>query len=142
MKFSINSQEIESNKVTYRQLGFGEHLDNPLKYKLRISQDELCLKFQQSFNDFVSESKSDDEEADACDSIPELILNNYPMFDEMIANHTDDLCEMIKSHLFFEFLDSIFTNSVTSDWDFAVNSMDEFLFFEGNFIINGTAYSI
>lgn len=123
MKFLIENDQIDTESVIYRELGFGEQL-NPegLSYRFELLTDEIPEKFHEAVNSFIEQCKSDDEGQEISET-PELQELGYPNSQKLLAKAPTILGEMIADYLYFEFLNAIF-KSPSTDSKFVINSIE------------------
>ncbi|MEW4453786.1 hypothetical protein AB1L30_14020 [Bremerella sp. JC817] len=145
MKITMGDIECEPGRVTYRQLGFGEVTVGDfelLPYRIELSPAEFQSAIQQAFDAFVEETERDDRRTDGSLEIPALKRHGYPSFDAFYEVSKADLCTIVQDFLFLELLDGLLGNSLPTECQFAINSLDAITFTENNVVVTGTAYSI
>jgi hypothetical protein len=144
MDFVINNATVERENITFRQMGFGQAVRGRtlFDYELRLTADELESLIQKQFDEFVAETKVDDQETAFEDAIPELFDHDYPAFAQLIAVSALDLCMVICRYLFFELLEGIVGENEPGMCDYSINSVEQIEPLEDGFSVRGSAYFV
>lgn len=84
MNFKVNGQIIPLENLTYRDLGFGQKIEDRaiLNYILDLETTQFIEIMEKPFNDFVKESKEDDLLTGNSDTLG-LFEMGYPSFFEV-----------------------------------------------------------
>ncbi|GAA4441360.1 hypothetical protein GCM10023155_47020 [Bremerella cremea] len=137
--------ESEPGRVTYRGLGFGEATAGAfelLPYRIELSVAEFQSAIQQAFDVFVEETQRDDRLTNGSLEIPALKRHGYPSFDVLYDASPADLCTIVQDFLFLELLDGLLGNSLPTECQFAINSLEAIAFTENDVVVTGAAYAI
>ena len=131
---------LDSSKMTYRQLGFGEPISERETFLFQIVLS--LLEFQQiienDFNKFVTEIKNDDEKYG--DIVEDFFKYNYPSFEKLLQVSRQTLSKVILDYLFFELLEGLFDKNDACIY--VVNRLDNINIDQEKVYINGEAYFI
>lgn len=143
MKCCINGNLRDIKAITYRDLGFNQKLTNreALSYIITLNINEFISIMEEPFNDFVNESREDDEITGNDDTLGLLELE-YPNFLIALYKHKNFLEQFIRKYLFFELLDGCLIGRNRMEWDFAINSVKNIIIGNDIVEITGEMYRI
>ncbi|MEW4564761.1 hypothetical protein AB1K70_19630 [Bremerella sp. JC770] len=143
MKILINGKDVDRKKVTYLELGFGQEMsEEEYTCIVQLSDPEFRAAILEEFNEFVSDCEEDDKVTEGSAAVPEIVHNDFPSFEELLASDKDALCRVVRKYLFFELLEGMLGRSPSPDFTFAVSSLDDITASDGVFFISCKAFSI
>jgi hypothetical protein len=94
---------------------------------------------ENSFNEFVTEMKDDDENTGEQD-IKELSEYNYPSFEQLLRTDKQALSKIIRDYLFFEFLEGLFGINNIEVCLYSVNRLDNIGIDNEGVYVSGEVY--
>ena len=127
MKIDINESPVDIRKVTYRQLGYGEAVKEKTTFFLNLTIQVSLLRdhLKETVDHFISDCQKDDIKYGGLE-IDSLVEINYPGFDDLEKNHPNILALIIREYLFFEFLESLFSDNDHNECKYCINSIKSF----------------
>ena len=143
MTILINGQLVPNELIICRDFGFGKVIPEwskwqKAKYDLIIPMDEFTNAIEKEFDNYVIETKEDDEKYDEIYS-KELYELGYPRYAHLIkSNNKSLIAEYIKDLFSSEFLCKLFSNDIKKRY--MINSIDNINILDGRVLIEGDAY--
>lgn len=141
MECLVNNTQVPIDRISYRDLGFGEKLIEveSFIYTLTLGIIEFTSIIEKQFNEFVIEMKQDDEVTGDTDYLG-LFERGYPCFQQLIQTDTEYFLDLVKRFLFFELLQGCFTELSAEKWIYIINSIND-IYMEGSTVkISGDAF--
>jgi hypothetical protein len=141
MRVSLNGKEIPNEQITYRELGFGQAVDLPMRsYEIEMALPEFISVLEPHYEKLVQELKNDYEQVG--DKDPECLFKlNYGPLWTVLGSYPQCLEEILKDYLFFEFLSGCFHERDPKRWLHAINTIDR-VSIDGHLIVSGQAYEV
>ncbi len=142
MKLFINNQPFDISKLTYRDLGYGEAVqDLPVAaFRWMLSVAELRVLITSAFDNFVLESRKDDERTGGSEAIPELVRHNYPSFEELYVRDRNALAKVIRKYLFFELLSAWLDGNSLEGVTMVINNIESIDFGDEEVRVTGQVF--
>ncbi len=140
IKFEIDSEQLHSKHLIYRDLGYGTNPGVPVSdYSFRITNSELLNTLNNSFEAFISQCKADDMSFSDSD-IPELKNLDYPSLENMLTSNRELLGRLLKDFMYFDILDALFGTNLRPDWRFAINDITDISDEQEGYLLRGKGY--
>ncbi len=122
MIFEIGANQIDENKVSYRDLNHGQSLgNNGCHFNVKISIDHIMTTFSRDYEQFRKEIIEDFELTG--DREPASFHEaGLPCLSEVMKRHISSFEEIVKDYLFIEFWESVLPKN-RSHHDFVINEI-------------------
>lgn len=125
MEAKIEDKNVSLDKITFRQLGFGQPVtDKELhRVSIRLTLRELQEAVSTEFDQFSRESKEDDKVHSGDTVVAPLRSLGYPTLASALKTNREVVEQVLMEYLFFELLEGVLgENEETRCW-YAVNSL-------------------
>ena len=138
MKIALSGKNIDSNKFTYRDVGFGKQVDLPLyQWEAKLGQFDFFTAMRPIYDECINDLKRDDEITGEFDP-PFPGAETYPDLESFVSNNFQEFVIFFRAYFISDFLSHFFNES--DDWEYVINSIDEISRMNGVLIFKGLAY--
>ena len=145
MRCVVESKEILSTSLSYREMNFGQSVGDLelLSYSVSIETSEFVELFQKSYDRFALEEKEDEpyHEKGVWPKLDRLRELKYPPLNELIETGPDIVEYLIKELLTLDVLEALLSYS-GDQVRFAINTVDDAKVSKESIVFEGQAFPI